>query len=325
MIVTRRSALILAAASLCEVSRSAGAEVKDYPKKPIRFVVPFGVGGGADTTARLIGKAIGEVLGASLVIINQPGASGNIGTASAVRAAPDGYTIVLIAANQTISATLYPALSFNLLNDFAPVSLVAKTPSILAIHPSSPAESLKDLIALATTASGKLDYASDQAGPQFLGMELLKSMASIDITNIPFVSTGDGTLAAISGQVPLIMAPASILMAYLWSGQLRGLAVSSKERLAAFPDLPTIAESGLPRYDVSQWYGILVPASTPVPVIATLNKACGKALESPELKRRFADLASIPAGGSSQQFADFMKDDIKLWATAIKASNITMR
>jgi tripartite-type tricarboxylate transporter receptor subunit TctC len=325
MSVTRRSTLLFAAASLCELSRSASANEKEYPNRHIRFIVPYGVGGGADTTARLIGKAMGEVLDTPLVIINQPGANANIGTASMVRATPDGYTIILLTANQTISKTLYRSLSYDLLTDLVPVSLVAKTPSILAVNPSTPARTLKDLIALAAAAPGKLNYAGDQAGPQFLGMELLKSMANIDITNIPYVGTGEGIVAALSGQASVIMAPGGILVPYIRGGQLRGLAVSSKERLALFPDLPSIAESGLPEYDVNQWYGIAVPAGTPDAIVEKLNAACAKALAAPELKKKFADLASITVGSSSQEFAKFLSDDVNLWATAIKASNIPMR
>jgi tripartite-type tricarboxylate transporter receptor subunit TctC len=323
MAVSRRSVLMLLAGAASEImaTRAWGA---GYPDKTIRFVVPFLVGGGSDTTARLVSPQVSDALGKQLVINNLSGANGNTGTAQVAHAAPDGYTITLAAANQTISMGLYKKPPFDILKDYAPITLISRTPSILAVHPALPAKTLKDLIALAKASPGKLDYASDQAGPQFLGMELLKSMTGMDLTNIPYVGTGAGTIAAIGGQVPVILAPAGIMLPFVKSGQLRGLAVSSSERLRSLPDLPTIAEAGAPGYDVSQWYGVLAPAGTPKHIIAMLNEAFVKVIKSPKLQRVFVEQLSIPVGNTPAEFAVFLKNDIALWGDAIKSSHLAL-
>jgi tripartite-type tricarboxylate transporter receptor subunit TctC len=321
--MSRRSA-ILFFGSVASQLLVRTAKAGDYPDKQIRLVVPYVVGGGADTMARLIAGAASEILGQNLVPDNRGGANGNIGAALVARAHPDGDTIMLAAANLAISASLYKDLPFDVISDFAPITLLAKTPSIVAVNPKLPAKSLQELFALAKASPGKLAYASDQAGPQALGMALLKTRANVDLTDIPYTGTGNGTIAAIGGQVPIIMAPANILLGFVRSGQLRALAVTGSKRLDALPDVPTVAESGLSGFDVNQWYGMFAPAKTPQPIINTLNSACVKALRSAQLKDAMAKQVMIPVGNSPQEFASYLKNDILQWATAIKTSKLAV-
>jgi tripartite-type tricarboxylate transporter receptor subunit TctC len=322
MRMSRRSVILLLG-SVASQFLVRSAEADDYPDEQIRLIVPYVVGGGADTMARLIAGAVSKILGQNLVPDNRGGANGNIGAALVARARPDGDTIMLAAANLAISASLYKDLPFNVMSDFAPITLLAKTPSIVAVNPKLPANSLHELFALAKASPGKLAYASDQAGPQALGMALLKTRANVDLTDIPYTGTGNGMIAAIGGQVPIIMAPANILLGFVRNGQLRALAVTGSERLGALPDVPTVAESGLSGFDVNQWYGMFAPAKTPQSIINTLNSACVKALRSTQLKDAMEKQVLIPVGNSPQEFAAYLKNDIAQWATAIKTSKLT--
>jgi tripartite-type tricarboxylate transporter receptor subunit TctC len=321
--MSRRSA-VLFFGSVAGQLLIGNAKASDYPDKPIRLIVPYTVGGGADTMARLIGASMSEILGVNLVPENRGGATGNIGAAIAARSRPDGDTIMLAAANLAISANLYKNLSFNVQSDFAPICLLAETPYIVAVNPKVPARTLQELIALAKASPGKLAYASDETGPSALGMALLTARANINLTAIPYTGTSGGIIAAIGGQVPIIMAPANSILASIKSGQLRALVVTSQTRLSLLPDVPTAAESGLSGFSVNQWYGLVAPAKTPPSVISVLNGACLKALRSPKLRQTMERQVMIPVGNSPTEFAAYLSHDISQWAAAIKVSKLAV-
>lgn len=322
MEVSRRSILGMFAGAAGACFAGLVYPKSSYPNKQIRYVIPYVVGGGADTMARLIGPPAAHILGRDLVPDNRGGANGNIGAAIVAHARPDGYTIMLAAANLAISQSLYKKLPFNVLRDFAPVSLLAKTPSIIAVHPSMPVHDLQQLISLAKASPGKYNYASDQGGPQALGMDLLKARAHINIVDIPYTGTADGTIAVVGGHVNIIMAPANVLLALVKSGRLRAIAVSDSKRLTQLPGVPTVAESGLPGYEVNQSYSIFAPAGTSRPVIETLNHAFVSALKLPDLRETMHKLVLLPVGTSPEGLAAYLRKDVAQWAYAIKTAHL---
>jgi len=322
MKLSRRSAFLLLGSVLAGNTFADGANALDYPIRPIRFVVPYAAGGGADIAARLFGAEASRVLGQNLIIENHGGASGVIGAEIAAKAQPDGYTIMLGTANWTISPSLFRKLPYNVITDFAPVTMLAKTPSIIAVNPSLPAHSLNELITLAKASPGKINYASDLAGPQYLGMELLKSMAGIELTSVPYTGTGPAVVATMSNQVSVVIAPASLLLPFVKSGQLRGIAVSSGKRIETLPELPTVAESGLEKYDISQWYGVLAPSGTPPDIVHALNVAFVKTVQSPALQARLIAEVILPVGDTPDDFGTFIKSDTEQWAKAVKLSGL---
>ena len=292
------------------VARPAFAQ--NYPDRSIRYVVPFAPGGGADSAARLIVPKAAELLGQSCVIDNQSGANGAIGSEVVARAPHDGYTVLEAAANQAMGFALYKTQPFSLEADFAPVTLMAKSPLIVVVNPSVPAKSIKELVALAKASPGKLNFASDQGGPMRLGMELLKISTRCDITNVPY----NGTAAAI------LAAPAPALLSYVKSGKLRGIAVSGTERLALVPELPTVAESGVRGFAVEQWYAVLAPASTPSSVVNVLNAAFVKAVHSPDLQEHLRNEILVPVGSSPQFCGRYLSDEVAKWKRVVKDAGI---
>jgi tripartite-type tricarboxylate transporter receptor subunit TctC len=300
---------------------SSACDAQMYPAKPIRLIVPFAPGGGADIVARLVGTRLSESLKQQVVIDNRAGAAGNIGAELAARAAPDGYTLALASANWAMNVSLYGKQAFDPIQDFAPVTLLATTPNLLVVHPSLPVSSVKELITLARSSPGKINYSSGGSGSTpHLAAELFKAMANVDIVHVPYKGTGPAVLAVISGESSLTMVPALSVLPHIKTGKLNALAITSARRAAALPQLPTVAESGVPGYEASQWYGIVVPARTPVQVIDRLNAECVKIIQASDLTARLVSEASIPAGTTPQQFASYFKEEIAKWAKAVKLS-----
>jgi tripartite-type tricarboxylate transporter receptor subunit TctC len=315
-----RTSIFCIAGSVALGLSVTGAAAQNYPSKPIRFVVPFSPGGGADLVARLVASPLGERLGQQVVVDNRGGAGGTIGTDLAAKSAPDGYTIALTTENLAAGLSLYAKLPFNLLNDFTPVILLAKTPGIIAVHPSLPVKSVKELIALAKASPGKINYAGAVGSTLHFDAELFKTMAKIDIVQIPYNGTGPAVIGALSGEAPVIVAPTLSLLPHVKSGRLRALAITSSQRSAAVPDLPTVAESGVPGFDTAQWYGILAPAGTPDAIVTRLNSECLKIVRGPEFTARLVKDASIPLGSTPQEFGAYLKSEIEKWARVIKSS-----
>ena len=304
-------------------SRSAAQKpAAAYPSKPIRFVLGFPPGGASDTMARLLGTRLAENVGQPLVIDNRPGAGGNIAAEIVARSVADGHTLLL--GNNgilAINASLYPKIGFDPLRDFAPVVLIASQPNILVVHPSVAANSVKELIAFARAKPGQLSYASPGAGTTgHLAAELFKRMAGVDYVIISYKGGGPAMLANVAGECQLSFATALSVAGYLKGGKLRALAVTTAKRSPNFPDLPTVAEAGVPGFDAMTWHGIVVPARTPVPAIARLNGEVNKLLQMPDMRQRMAALGSDPIGGAPKELTDYMRVEIPRWAKVIKES-----
>ena len=309
--------------SLCVVGALSGmqASAQSYPSKPVRWIVAFSPGGGADTTARLIAPLLSERLGQQVIVDNRGGAGGTIGAAQAARAAPDGYTLLLGSTNLAAAPALQGKLPFDPVKDFAAVSLLAKVPNVMAVHPSLPVKSVKELIALAKARPGQLNYASGGVGSTLhLDAELFKAMARVDIVQVPYNGTGPAMIGILSGEASLVIAPTISVLPHARSGRLRGLAVTTLERSPAAPQLPTVSESGVPGFETAQWYGILVPAGTPTAVIARLNAECVNIMQTPELSSRMMKEGSIPLGTTPQDFSVFFKEELAKWSRVIKIS-----
>jgi tripartite-type tricarboxylate transporter receptor subunit TctC len=293
---------------------------QQYPVKPIRFIVPFTAGGGADLVARLVAVPLGERLGQQVVVDNRGGAGGSIGTDMAAKTAPDGYTMVLTSTNLAAAVSLYGKLPFDLIKDFTPVILLAKTPGIVAVHPSLPAKSIKEFITLAKSAPGKINYAGGIGTTMHLDAELFKTMANVDLVQIPYNGTGPAVIGTLSGEAPVIFAPTIAILPHAKTGRLRALAITSIQRSAAVPDLATVAESGVPGFDTSQWYGILMPAGTPDAIVTRINGEAVRIVQGPDFTSRMVRDASIPIGSTPQELGAYLKNEIEKWAKVIKYS-----
>ncbi|OGA53151.1 MAG: hypothetical protein A3F74_11980 [Betaproteobacteria bacterium RIFCSPLOWO2_12_FULL_62_58] len=286
-----------------------------YPTKPIRMICPFPPGGTTDVVARLVAQKLTEAWGQQVVVDNRPGAGGIIGTEIVAKAAPDGYTVLLGSiTTHAVNPALYKKLNFDPVKDFAPVSLVVSSPQLLAVHPSVAAKSVKELIALAKAKPGQLNYASAGTGTSpHLTFELFKSMAGIDVVHVPYKGTGPAITDLIGGQVQMMITGVVALMPHIKSGKLRGLGVTSAKRVAALPDLPTIAESGIPGFDVSSWFGVFLPGGTPKPIVAKMNAEIRKILEVPEVRQRLISQGADPASNTPEEFAAYVKAEMAKW------------
>jgi len=318
-ILRASKACVLAALAL-----SAAAHAEVYPAKPIRMIVAYPPGGGTDIVGRMVAQKLGETLGQGVVVENRGGASGNIGTELAARAAPDGYTILMgnIAPN-AINVSLFKNLPFDPVADFAPVSLVASTPNILVVHPSTPARTVKEVIALAKTKPGALNFASAGVGSSsHLAGELFRILAGAEIVHVPYKGAGPALVDVLSGQVQLYFATMPAAMPHVKSGRLAPVAVTSAKRSHALPELPTVAESGVPGYEASTWYGVLAPAHTPQAVVTRLHGEIVKTLADAALREKLADQGFEPVGNSPEEFGAYIKSEIAKWSKVIRDAGI---
>jgi tripartite-type tricarboxylate transporter receptor subunit TctC len=292
-----------------------------YPHKPIRLVVPFPPGGGTDILARLLGQKAGEMLSQQIIIDNRGGAGGTIGTDIAAKAPPDGYTLILVSGSHAINPGLYQKLPYDSVNDFAPITQIATSPGILVVNPSLPVKSVKELIALARARPGQINYASAGSGtPPHLAGELFKVMAKIDMVHVPYKGNAPAFTDVIGGQVSLIFPTMPSAMPFIKSGKLRPIAVTSAKRSPAAADIPTIAESGLPGYEATSWYGILAPALTPERIVARLHEVLVSVIGAPDMKDKLATQGLDPVANAPQEFAAVIKSEIAKWAKVVKAS-----
>jgi len=322
MKLPRRQFLYLAggAAALPTISRIGWTEA--YPSRPVRLVTGFAAAGGSDVVARLIGQWLSERLGQSFIIENRPGAGGNIGTESVVRAPPDGYTLLLVTFANVVNASLYKKLNFNFIRDIAPVAGLIRVPDLMAIHPSVPARTVPEFIAYAKANAGKITMASAGNGSSgHLAGELLKMMVGINLVHAPYRGNGPALTDLLGGQVELMFPTSPSAVEYVKSGRLRGLAVTAASRSETLPDLPTVGEF-VPGYEVSALYGIGAPKGTPAEVIATINKESNAALANPKMKARFVDLGGIVIPGSPADFGKLIVEETEKWAKVIQAANI---
>ena len=324
MKLPRRQFLYLAggAAALPTISRIGWTEA--YPSRPVRLVTGFAAAGGSDVVARLIGQWLSERFGQSFIIENRPGAGGNIGTESVVRAPPDGYTLLLVTFANVVNASLYKKLNFNFIRDISPVAGLMRVPDLMAIHPSVPARTVPEFIAYANANAGKITMASAGNGSSgHLAGELLKMMVGISLVHAPYRGNGPALTDLLGGQVELMFPTSPSVVEYVKSGRLRGLAVTTASRSETLPDVPTVSEF-VPGYEVSGLYGIGAPKGTPAEVIATINKESNAALANPKMKARFVDLGGIIIPGSPADFGKVIVEDTEKWAKVIEAANIKM-
>jgi tripartite-type tricarboxylate transporter receptor subunit TctC len=318
----RRQFLQLAAgaAALPAVSRAAWAQ--PYPTRPVRVIVPFAPAGGADIVARLMGQWLSEQLDQPFIVENRPGAGGNIGTEAAVKAAADGYTLLLVAAPNAINATLYAHLNFNFIRDIAPVACVTRESNIMVLHPSVPAKTIPEFIAYAKANPGKIGMASAGNGsaPHMSG-ELFKMMTGVDMFHVPYRGAGPALTDLLGGQVQAMFPSMSSSLEYVRVGKLRALAVTTTTRSEALPDIPTVSEF-VPGYEASAFYGLGAPKNTPAEIIDRLNKKTNAGLADSKLKARFADLGSTVLAVSPADFGKLIADETEKWGKVIRAANI---
>ena len=297
------------------------ANAQPYPAKPIRLVVPYTPGAGTDTIARILAQKTGESLGQQVVIDNRPGAGGTIGTEIVAKAPADGYTLLFAPTSHAINPGIYPKLGYDTQKDFAPISVVASLPVVLAVEPSVPATSVRELVALAKSKPGQLTMASSGNGTVFhLTGELFKDAAGINIVHVPFKGGAPAVAALLGGQVNMTFETSVTLVPHIRSGKLRALGVASPRRIALLPDVPTLAESGFPNLLAENWYGLYAPAGTPKEAIARLYAELNRAIHSPEVREKLAQQGAEIRENTPEQTAVFLRSEMVKWAKVIKDS-----
>jgi len=313
----------LLGASLAALAAFALAQAPAaYPSKPIRLVVPFPPGGATDILAREVAKHLTDAWGQSVVVDNRPGAGGNIGSELVAKAAPDGYTLEMgTVGTHAINASLYSKMPYDHIKDFVPVILVAGVPNVLEVNPSLPVNSVQELIAYAKANPNKLNFASSGAGTSIhLSGELFKVMAGVQMTHVPYKGSAPALADLIGGQVQLMFDNLPPSLPQIKAGKLRALAVTSAARAPALPDVPTVAEAGLPGFEASSWFGLLAPAGTPPAIVTKLNAEIAKWLTSPEAKEKLASVGANIAGGTPEDFARHIQAETAKWAKVVKES-----
>jgi tripartite-type tricarboxylate transporter receptor subunit TctC len=305
---------------------SFSAAAQSYPSKPIRLIVPFAAGGGNDNVARLVGRRLADGLGQPVVVDNRPGAGGVVGAELAAKSAPDGYTLFLGGVgSHAINPNLHDKLPYDPIKDFAPVALLAQAPLVLVVHPSVPAKSVAELTAYARAHPGKLNFASNGNGSSSqLAAVMFDSMAGVEMVHVPYKGLSPALADLLSGQVQLMFSSVVAILPHVKAGKLRGLAVTGAKRLASLPELPTIAESGLPGYEASSWYGILAPAGTPRDIVMKLNAELAKALEQPEVRNSLLAEGAEPVGGSPEAFAAHIRAEKERLGKLIRDAKIRL-
>jgi tripartite-type tricarboxylate transporter receptor subunit TctC len=318
----RRKFLHLAAGAAALPAASRLARAQTYPSRPVRIVVGFAPGGGADITARLIGQWLSERLGQPFIIDNRPGAGSNIATEAVVRAPADGYTLLLVGAFNAVNATLYDKLNFNFIRDIAPVATMYYVPNVMAVHPSFPAKTILEFIAYSKSNPGKVNMGSGTTGASMhMSGELFKIMAGIDMVHVFYRGAGPTLTDLLAGQVQVSFPTMPASIEYIRAGRLRALAVTTATRSDALPDIPTVGEF-LPGYEASAWYGVGAPRNTPAEIIEKLNREINSALADPRMKVRLAELGGTILAGSSDDFGKIIADETEKWGKVIRAANI---
>jgi tripartite-type tricarboxylate transporter receptor subunit TctC len=312
-----------ALAAVLAGSGGAAAQSPSYPAKPIRIVIPYVAGGAVDVIARAIGSRMHEAWGQPVLIDNRPGGGSNVGTEVVARSTADGHTLLATSSVIGVNASLYRKLPFDPVNDLAPVGLVVQIPNVLAVHPSLPARTMQELLKLARSRPGQIVYASSGTGsPTHLGMELLKSMARIDMLHVPYKGGGQSLPALIGGEAHAAFITLNAILPQGRAGRVRMLAVSSARRVELAPDLPTIAETGLAGFDVTPWYALFAPAATPRPVVAQLNGEINRILQLAEVRSRFDALGMVPLGGTPEALAEMLRVEIARWVKVIRDNGL---
>lgn len=307
------------------VMSAAAYSQQSYPSRPIRLLIPYAPGGPTDIQGRVIGQKMTESWGQQVVVENRTGASGAVAAEAAARAKPDGYTLILITSAHVTLPSLMTKLSYNAVDDFAPVTLVSSTPYVFVAHPSLNVKTVKEVIALLKSRPGQLTFASTSSGGgSHIAGELFKLQAGVDMIHVPYKGSGAAIPDVIGGQVPLMFENIVSVMPYVKAGRLHALAISSSKRSPVMPDLPTVAESGLPGFDVSNWFAVLAPAGTPPAIVAQLNKEITRILETPDMRARLASQGADPIGSTSDECGKYMRAELAKWAKVIKEAGIKL-
>ena len=317
---------ILAAVALAAATLAPDVHAQDYPNKPIKLIVPFPPAGGTDVLSRAVGNALSSATKWVIVIDNKPGAGGNIGLESAARSPSDGYTIAMgQTANLAINPALYSKMPFDPLKDFSPIALVSSQPLILVVSTHSPYRTLKDLVEAAKKNPGKINMASSSNGTMgHIGGEMFQRRAGIKMAHIPYKGAGPVVTDLMGGSVDCFFGNTQAVGGLVSGGKLRAIAVTSRARLASFPDVPTVAESGYPGFEAATWSGLVAPAGTPQPIIDRLNAEVLKALQTSEMKQKLHDDGSTALGGTPQQFAEFIRTEHAKWGAVVREAGIKL-
>ncbi len=303
------------------LATSSAARADEYPSRPVKLVVPFAAGGSSDAVSRLIARKLTSAMSQPLVVENRPGAGGNLGADVVAKSKPDGYTLLLAAGSSAINVSLYSNLPFDTLRDFEPVIHICTVNLMLVAHPSFPASTPQELVAMAREKPDSITYASAGSGTvQHLAGEMFGSMAKVKMTHVPYKGSGPALTDLIGGQVNVMFANMPGTLQHVKAGKLRAIAVTTDKRSAILPELPTIAESGLDGYQATTWFGILAPAGTPRPVISRLNAEFAKAIASPEVLEFLVAEGAEPIGGNPEHFRSFLRAEIERWAPVVKAA-----
>lgn len=299
------------------------AAAQSWPARPVHFIVPYPAGGYYDVLARVIGAELGEALGRPFVVENRVGANGMVGTDYVAKSAPDGYTIMMGGIGpHGINPSMYPNLPYSPTRDFAAVIHVASAPNVLVVHPSVGVQSVKELIALAQAKPGQIPFSSAGSGSsQHLSAEMLKTMAGIKLNHVPYKGSAPSVTAVLAGEVSMLFGTMADVVAHVRAGKLRALAVTSESRIPSLPDVPTMVEAGLPGFEATAWFGVLVPAATPQPIVTRLNEEINRILKSPEILKRISQQGSaLIVGGTPEHFAAFIRAEIEKWGKVVRAS-----
>ena len=320
----RSVAGVVGAALLVFTSIALPVFAQTYPAKTVRMVVPFSAGSGSDTIGRMIAGALTEGFGQQVIVDNRAGAAGNIGAEIAAKAPADGYTLLFANIGHAANVTLYRNMGYDIQRDFAPVTQVASAPAIVVVHPSLPVKSIAELVKLAKSKPGAINYASGGAGTAtFIAAELFTGPAGIQLLHVPYRAGGEALTSVLSGETSVYFAPLATALPHLRQNRLRALAVTSSKRVALLPQLPTVAEAGYPGYQSGNWYGILVPVKTPREVITTVRTATVNALTAPGLNKRLVDLGYITIGDTPEEFAAHIKSEIGKLSKVLRDLNVT--
>jgi tripartite-type tricarboxylate transporter receptor subunit TctC len=298
---------------------AASAWSQPYPSKPVRMVVGFGTGGGTDTLARVLSRKLAESWPHALVVENRPGADGSIATEIVAKSPADGYTLVMVSNAHTITP-FQRKLAYDPVKDFAPVTLPGSNPQLLLLHPSLPARNLTELITLAKARPNEMAFASSGTGTSpYLAMELLKSVTGMRLTHVPYKGSGPAVIDLVGGHVQLMFGAVSTTLAQLQNGRLRAIAISSPQRWPALPQIPTVAESGVPGFEASTWYGVLAPAGTPPAIVSKLHTDMAAAINAPEIRKHLLDLGISTVANTPREFSDVIRNDMARWGKLIKS------
>ncbi|MCX7271524.1 MAG: tripartite tricarboxylate transporter substrate binding protein [Burkholderiales bacterium] len=299
----------------------AGIAQQPYPNRPVKIIVPFAASGPADNYARFMAQRLQEALGQSFVVDNRPGAGSIIGTDAAAKSAPDGYTLLMMSNTQTVNESLIPVRSFNLIKDFVPIAPINYSDLVLVAHPSVPAQNLPELIKYAKANPGKINYASSGNGtPYHMAGELFKYMAGVNMTHIPYKGSAAARTDVLSGQVDVMFDAVTTMTENIKAGKVRGLATTGRTRSTVAPELPTVNEDGVPKYEALIWLGIMAPTGTPDAIVQRLNTEINKIVNAPDVKATWAKQGAVAMSMTAPVFAKYVADDVAKWATIVKVS-----